>query len=113
MYLRNGNNSSTFAKRLGREIQLSFRVPRISHISSGDPLRAYNWSASKRQVFPTLFFPTIRLTRPNRSICRCSNALLHCTMEAVQDIGHFMLLVADDDWDSQGLAPVFVCVGLA
>jgi hypothetical protein len=30
--------------------------------------------------------------------------------EGVQDIGHFVLLVVDDEWDGQGVAPVFVCV---
>ena len=32
--------------------------------------------------------------------------------EVVEDTGHFVLLVLDDEWDGQGLAPVFVCVDL-
>jgi len=30
--------------------------------------------------------------------------------EVVEDTGHFVLLVVYDEWDGQGLAPIFVCV---
>ncbi len=32
------------------------------------------------------------------------------SQEVVESVGHFVLLVIDDEWDGQGLAPIFVCV---
>src|SRR6266699_4555031 len=52
---------------------ISPRVFRISQMILGCPLDAYNRKASRRLDLPTLFFPTIRLTRHKRSICSWRN----------------------------------------